>query len=414
MLNYHKKYLKYKAKYLQLKGGATQETFNTRFRNSTGESISSNCPDSYYNFSFNETDIVRYCRFISLSDDFNSQCMPVILTHLAQFNNNQNSSIAGFIENKVRDYLKEKNLISEEILSAMPISANRNELAAHITRLLSLIPRDLPQEIQNQITREQNSFLISANQLSREAGTMFVNKICQKIDETFNIYFVDNMLTTIKSFFPTINTITCRTNETRDICNSILLRPTNYINISGNTDLIVNQDTICLEGNRIFADHQSKIASGTITTCCFMVLLFSNGNVITSHLGGGIANTPLFPVDITVKWKIANETCLQKIKENFPTQIPLLEKVFFGGFYNEYLLVENEPETSFMYLPQGMAGNFPELTFIIPDNTDEFKTAFLRKLGLPYNPDIQFNFHYDDSEAFIYIVSNGNVYNIVV
>ena len=420
MLNYHKKYLKYKAKYLQLKGGATQENFNIRFRNSTGESQSSHCPDSYYNFSFNETDIINYCKFIRLGDDLNSQCMPVILTHLAQFNNNQNSSIAGFIENKVRDYLKEKNLISEEILSAMPLATNRNKLAARITRLLSLIPRDLPQETQNQITKEQNYFLITTNQLSREDGTMFVNKICQKIDQQFNIYFVDNILTTIKSFFPTINNISCRTtNVTRNTCNSILLRPTSYINIAGNTDLIVNQDTICLEGNRIFADHQSKIASGTITTCCFMVLLFSNGNVITSHLGGAVANKSLFEPKLNVQWKIANETCLQKIREHFPDEIPLLEKVFFGGYYGNYLLVENHADLSFVYLPEYMSylkdSYFPDMNLIKPNDDIIFKTAFLSKLGLPYIDNINFKFHYDfDQEEYKYIVSNGNVYNIVV
>lgn len=317
MSHYHKKYLKYKIKYLKLKGGAQQIDFDTRFRNSTGESVSLNCPDSYYNFSFNDTDIVKYCRFIELNRNINSQCMPVILTHLAQFNNNENSSIAGFIENKVKDYLKETKLISEETLNAMPLSANKTELASRITTLLSLLPKNISSNIKTNINKEQNSFLISANQLSREAGTMFVNKICQKINETFNIYFVDNILTDIQSFFPDIKNITCNTAETRGICNSILLRPNRYINITANTDLIVDQDTICLEGNRIYADHQSKIASGTITTCCFIVLLFKNGHVITSHLGGSVSNKPIFPPNIKVEWKISNETCLQKIKKTF-------------------------------------------------------------------------------------------------
>ena len=58
---------------------------------------------------------------------------------------------------------------------------------------------------------------------------------------------------------------------------------------------------------------------------------------------------------------------------------------------------------------------FPDMNLIQPNNDIIFKTAFLSKLGLPYTNNINFKFHYNiDQEEYRYIVSNGNVYNIVV
>ena len=99
MSDYYKKYLKYKQKYLQLKGGATQGEFDARFENSTGESLSRTCPDSYYNFPFNENIIMKYCEKSKFKlREYNSNCMPQILSDLENFKKGNDSNFAKFLK----------------------------------------------------------------------------------------------------------------------------------------------------------------------------------------------------------------------------------------------------------------------------------------------------------------------------
>jgi hypothetical protein len=416
MPNYYKKYLKYKQKYLQLKGGATQEEFDTRFRNSTGESISTRCPDSYYNFSFIEQYIINYCKLVYPESDYNTVCMPDILNDLNNFKTNKISKFAKYLNNSLNDHLVDNNIITRTFADELPIPNTKVELQNNLDRIKSKIGTENKLNLRQQLQKTKTE-LIPVTQLIEEGGEFFINKLCQKIDSAFNIYFVNDKLSEVKSIFGGL-TINCSDSPVNS-CNNILLRPQNYLNIAHNTEILSNKDCICLEGNRIYADPTCRIASGSITSCCFMVLFFEGGNMIVSHLGGVISNIPLFEPEINVKRKIANETCLQRIRESFRSEIPKLKKVFFGGFINDYHLVINNDTIDFVYVSDEIKEMADEgifyagMTRIIPDDSDEFKTHFLTKLGY-IGPKPVFRFDSDRRQLYQYIATNNDVHYIKV
>lgn len=386
MDRYYKKYLKYKNKYLQLKGGASADDVKQKLYDRQEEEHK--CKYGYYNITNFDKDLLeRKCE--QLKAEFTSEAslfeLPNCLTSLRKeyikFNEDKPNKLTKIIFYDLFDKL--------DIESVLPTT--KTELISYIDKILDIKKKeDILKSFDNNryIKNLLNRITPNAN------GSVIIEKICQRIDEGLSLYFTDNQITNIEDKFNPDNIIL------KKDYNSYLLNPDKYINIFMNKeeDIIKNKDCICLEGNRIFADKDCKVASGGITSCMFMILFFSDKTFLASHFNTIVTNNILndFDPNLNSNYYYTYDNCFQVIKKDFPEKIELINKIFIGGVLISYNMDINESK-SFIDKYYKKSGVNITLKLI------------KERLGIPNTQEIKF---LEDENEGNYIVYNESVYFI--
>jgi hypothetical protein len=329
MDRYYEKYLKYKSKYLQLKGGASAKDVKEKLYDRQGEEHK--CAYGYYNVTHFEKDLLeRKCN--QLKNEVTSEarlfelpnCMTSLYKEYIKFNEDKPNKLTKLIFNDLFDSLDSK----------LVLPTTKTELISYIDK--KGVPKssfDNNRYIKNLLNR------ITPN----TNGSIIIEKICQRIDESLSLYFTDNQITNIEDKINPGNII-----PKKDY-NSYLLNLDKYVNIFMNKeeDIIKNKDLICLEGNRIFADKDCKVASGGITSCMFMILFFSDNTFLASHFNTLVTNNILndFDPNLNSNYYYTYDNCFQVIRRDFPGKIKLINKIFIGGVLTSYNMDNNESKS---------------------------------------------------------------------
>ena len=257
------------------------------------------------------------------------------------------------------------------------------------------------------------------NRLKLDPGHYIIHPLCQKIDESFNIYFVDNTIKTITHIF----TNTKLQNSPSTPYNNLLLDPSKYINCIQNDipNKLIDKSAICLEGNYVYADHLSKIASGSITSCLFMCIFFKDYSVLVSHFNGTLANDDFntfisgvgyintkVELNDHIKFSYTHDNCISIINQKFVSIINNISHIFIGGILDDYQITSK----GFKYTQNPLDS--------IRSRAIPMNMAIIRKWfenpANPPNPSIKVYFDIKrkimGEEKYHYIVTHNNVYFI--
>lgn len=374
------KYLKYKKKYIKLKGGAEKKIVEEFYAKSI---IDDKCENGYFNTAFFDTAFIeRLCMkiFKIVEADINpNNCIKNLLTEFTKFKNNEDSKFTEYFFNDIFQDL------NEDFKKNKP--KKKSELILRINELFNV---------------SYKRIFDSFSRIDEKGGDFFITKICNKIDNVFNIYFINNQMKKYKNLF-TDGIGDCKHSVFRLYCNNLLLNPVKYLNSFNNPkiELIKNKDLICLEGNRLYVDNSCKVASGTITSCLFMVLFFSNKTCLISHFNKLITNNlPDFnnKIDPVMKYDYTYDNCFQKIKLEFKDELKLLNKIFIGGIIDNYNIDPLEDKS-----------------FKSVDGTslEEYdKDSIFKKLEITVSSKIILKTHKITEDKGYYIVTDDTIYYI--
>ncbi len=230
-----------------------------------------------------------------------------------------------------------------------------------------------------------------------------INHICQKNHDN-KLYFVNNELltfTNINNLFQDSDVV-IQHNKIIDIVNTITLDTSKYENVFQNKVMAIDKSIICLEGNIIFADSQSKIGSGSITSCLFIGLILNNDSCIALHLNGTLNNI-YSPFNSEIKNNVMNlnftyDNFDQYINTHFNLVINTIKKIFVGGITSDYFFDHNNNLT----YNSSIGESIQSIDMV------KLKEIFIRKLGILRNPD-QIEIIKINGAKHI-IIHNGNIY----
>ena len=168
-----------------------------------------------------------------------------------------------------------------------------------------------------------------------------------------------------------------------NIQNDILLSTSNYLNSPVNNSLITDKHLICLEGNLIHVDQTSRVASGHIDTCLFVVLEFSDKTCISFHINGMLSNNSVFSNYVLKKitYPVEPTSVFSYLNENFPEKMVTLNKIYLIGILDSYFL--SDAINGFEWL------NFDESKSI--DTMDDLTILSIikRKLNIPIEKTVE-------------------------
>jgi hypothetical protein len=450
-MDWKNKYLKYKNKYLQLKyGGAPEAIVKTDIYDKQSEVVP--CDKNFSNFSdidFNylQTLYDKYKLDVNQPSATFRSFIEYKTLQLSLFTSNNPSTLTKkYIDDLFDEFIRKGDRIVDAngiIINKRPeVEALKNhyltftintldDLRTIFSRLQRerLIIEMLQQKIlypvgsSNKIeywwnvsvvepTNRFNKYL-NRLKLDPSTGHYIIQPQCQKIDKTFNIYFVDDTIKRI-IYIPT-NTILPNSSPT--LYNDLLLDPSKYINCiqNGIHNKLIDQSAICLEGNYVYADHLSKIASGSITSCLFMCIFLKDNSVLVSHFNGILANDDFktfisglgyidnqIELNDYIKFSYTHDNCISIINQKFGSIINNISHIFIGGILDDYQITSN----GFKYRPEPL--NSIRLSAI--SNNIGIIRGWFR------NPAI--NVYFDKKreimgeEKYHYIVTNNNVFFI--
>ena len=377
-MDWKNKYLKYKNKYLELKYGGAQEAIVKSIIYDKQEEVEP-CKMNYSNFSDIDFNYLE-----RLYDNYKSDVnQPLATFHnfieymrlqLTLFYNNNLSTLTKKYFVNLFEEFREK---ADRIINASGIKINKQRDVDELKKqyitlnpintltdlqtifiklqneplIMEILPYAYPRVLSNKIDYWWHASVVEPTnklkqyfnrlKLDPSTGYYIIQPKCQKIDTGFNIYFVDD---TIKSIID-ISTNTILPNRSPTIYNNLLLDPTKYINCiqNGIHDKLIDRSAICLEGNYVYADNLSKIASGKITSCLLMCIFFNDSSVFVTHFNGLISNID-FPygdrsiINDSVKHNYTHENFLPIIKEKFKSVINNITKICLCGVLNDYQL----------------------------------------------------------------------------
>ena len=428
-MDYQLKYLKYKNKYLELKYGGAQEAIVKSIIYDQQSEVEP-CKMNYSNFSdidFNYLERLydgykttktmatfhNFIEYMSLQltlfykNNLSTLTTTYFVNLFEEFKEKADRIInaSGIKINKQRDVdeLKKQYITSNPIntltdLQTIFIKLHNEPL------IIEILPYAYPTQLSNKIDYWWHASVVEPTnklkqylnrlKLDPSTGYYIIQPKCQKIDTGFNIYFVDD---TIKSIID-ISTNTILPNRPMTIYNNLLLDPIKYINCiqNGIHDKLIDRSAICLEGNYVYADNLSKIASGKITSCLLMCIFFNDSSVFVTHFNGLISNID-FPygdrsiINDSVKHNYTHENFLPIIKQKFNSVIKNITKICLCGVLDNYQLNMDRIEYH--------AG--------LGNGIDKISTGIIKKW---FGRDIPIQLH--STTDGHYIITNNNVYFI--
>lgn len=359
IMSYYEKYIKYKNKYLELRkqyGGSTPaewdefnrlstvEYDNAQQQRSAGQYIE-DCPHGYYNLTDFEGDYIQL-----QIDKIDKKKCPNCDSNLKKY-----------------EFIKSTNDLYWDV----------PRVKAHTSR-----------------TSKNNTL-----------GKYDINHICQQ-NRYNKIYFVnDELISFVSNNIFNINNTIIPPNMIQNTVETITLDISKYENVFQNTTRVENKSIICLEGNIIFADAQSKIGSGAINTCLFIALILDNESCIALHLNGMINNTH-YQYATAIKNEVMNynftyENFHTYITTNFGSLINTVKKIFVGGITTDYFF-DRQDNLIYQDRDTFVDGRGESIQSI---NEDGLREIFKRKLGITRNPEIQ-----KSDNVVNIIIHNGNIY----
>jgi len=452
-MDYKEKYLKYKQKYLELKqknyGGAPDAEFKKL-------SLYSNQDSCAYGYSsttdFGTGNIERFC-----NKNYNTlnkiDCIEKSKVELDKFNKKQKSDFINILLGDVFEEIREKfekydnakyndqskkkhNYVKELedylIKNSYNLSnlTNVDELHNYLTNILSKeqFIVDAPKE--NLLIGYENykfkydeileefyikRFKYFYEQITRldfdkTDNTYNIKFLCKKLQEVIDFYFVDDKLKAVYSLLPSAQLID------KKYYNMILLNPIKYHNVIYNniSNKIQNIDTLCAEGNRIYADKDCKIGSTTITSCIMFCIFLLNGDMIVSHFNGIINNIPSpFDDDIKqiTKYDYVCENGLIKTHQDFKSILTdaNISHIFIGGVLKDYIIGTH----GFIYKPEYMGQDPGDINL---ERLTPLEENYILNILINGNlTTTQYKkpiYRHSSGDNTQYIITNSQIYNI--